>query len=201
MRQYSLDKIIFKEGYSLKDLMKEKRVIFFDIDSTLGGSTSFHGQYYFENQKKEIKEQCEAFKERLGVNFSLADFKAVDLNCLAMFLRTLKDTNSVAFCISSWMTSSRVRGDKANINTIELIEKVFQERFPEWESGIIVGGSSESPTSRGLFCKELSEYINSDYFVIDDSHHEYDIRDGLIEVDGDCGYQFKNHRKILESWK
>ena len=94
----------------------------------------------------------------------------------------------------------KIFGPPGTGKTHTLIEKVFQETFPEWESGIIVGGSPESPTSRGDFCKEMSEYSNSDYFVIDDSHHEYKIREGLIEVDGNCGYVYRDHRKIIETW-
>lgn len=196
----NLDRVILKEDYTLEDLKKEKRIIYFDIDSTLGGSSLHHGIYSFEKYRNEKKVQCDAFKKRHGVNFSIMDFRAVDIMCLAMFLKTLKETNSVAFCISSWMSSSRIRAGAVGMNPITLIEKVFQETFPEWESGIIVGGSPESPTSRGDFCKEMSEYSNSDYFVIDDSHHEYKIREGLIEVDGNCGYVYRDHRKIIETW-
>lgn len=196
-----LNKIFLKENYTLEDLMKEERVIFFDIDSTLGGNTSHHGIYSFEKNLNEKLEVFEAFKKENNVNFSAADFIAVDATCLAMFFRTLKDTNSVAFCISSWVTTCSTRGDKSNINPMTLMEKVFQETFTEWESGTVVGGYSQEPSSRGVFCKKVAEAITADYFIIDDSHKEYDVRDGLVEVDGDCGFVYRDYRTIVEKWK
>lgn len=194
------DRIIFKENYTMEDLKKEKRIIFFDIDSTLGGSSLHNGMYSFPEISNKKKEEFEVFKKRLGVNFSFMDYRAVEPICLGMFLRTLKDSNAVGFCLSSWVISCKVRGDNANINPIKLIEEVFIDNFSVWERGIIVGGIGSSPMDRGNISKKIADHVNSDYFVIDDSHHEYDIRDGLIEVDGNCGYIYRNHREIMEKW-
>jgi len=193
--------IIFKNGYTIEDLKKEKRVVFFDIDSTLGGNSTHHGLYSFKEQRDLKKEKFKKFQEKYKIPMSGAEYQAVDISCLAMFLRTLKDTNSVAFCVSSWVGSFNCFVENTDMNPIYLIEKVFQDEFPQWENGIIVGGSSESPSSRGQFCKELSEYVEVDYLIIDDSYHEYDNKDGLIEVDGNCGYIYRNHCSIIDKWK
>lgn len=196
-----LKRIKFKDNYTLDDLKKEKRIIFFDIDSTLGSASQYHGFYSFDSMLEEKRIHFEKFKKELGVNFSFADFIAVERQCLAMFLRTLKETNSVGFCLSSWMVSATLRGDKSNINPLKLISMVFKEEFPEWDLDVIVGGLSTSPEDRAETVEKIITYTGSDGLIIDDSFDRYKNKKRLIGVDGDSGYRFRDHRVILSKWK
>lgn len=200
-----MENIILKSGYTLEDLAKEKRVIFFDIDSTLGGNSFFHGMLSFPSLRDEKRAEYEEWKEKNNIPyFKFIDYIALEKTCLGMFLRTLIDTGAVPFCISSWVTSCSISADKIedeDFNSIAIMQNVFENVLSEWKMTDIVGGRSLNPLSRADFCEALAEKYGFDYFIIDDSWHVYENKKNLIEVNGQCGYQYDNHRKILEKWK
>ena len=67
--------MFLKKDYTFEELLKEERVVYFDIDGTLGGSINMH-KYKMkkEYQSKKRAEMNEMFK-RIGVyTFSLGDY-------------------------------------------------------------------------------------------------------------------------------
>lgn len=200
-----MNNIILKSGYTFEDLAKENRVIFFDIDSTLGGNSFFHGLLSFEGQREEKRIEFEAWKAANNIEyFKFIDYIALEKTCLGMFLRTLLDTGAVPFSISSWVTSCSVGAEKRNVenfNAIDLMDLVFKGVLNEWDMTNIIGGRSLNPLDRGDFCEALAKKYGFDYLIIDDSWHVYENKKNLIEVDGNCGFQYKDYRKILEIWE
>lgn len=192
--------MFLKKDYTFEELLKEERVVYFDIDGTLGGSINMH-KYKMkkEYQSKKRAEMNEMFK-RIGVyTFSLGDYTSMDKESLALFKKLLIETNAKAVCISSWVTTMclREKGDKTieEFSELDMLNEVFRGTFKEWSDDLIVGGI-DFHYNRGKYLKQLikKHNIKGNHIVLDDgAGRGYPENDLTVSVDSQHGFSEKEY--------
>lgn len=122
--------------YYKEELLQDtENLVFFDIDATLSSSNEW--QLLIKNPKyKAFKESF--YKEWETIKFVY--FKNLNHTSIALFANLLRQTNSKAFCISSWNT----KGHNISPNLyIQQLQEAFQsiyEYFPDnWLLGYSCG--------------------------------------------------------------
>jgi hypothetical protein len=194
--------MFYKEGYNLEDLLKEESLVFFDIDSTLGSRASHESYKKDESYKIEKRAQMEKIKKDLNVHFfSFADFVALDIQCLAMFQKLLKDTNSKAVCVSSWVVSLERRTKKCP-NEVKLLNAVFKATYENWEEGLVVAGIHMGG-DRGEQLNDLLEEqpLTKKNVLVDDSVGHYPETERTVKVNGITGFDYSCYEDAVNKLK
>jgi hypothetical protein len=173
-------------------LPKTKKIIFFDIDSTLSTSTDHHffgRMKNYQDYKKSIYQDWETIR--------FYDFQSLSHSCIALFAGLLAQTGAKAVCVSSWNRSS-----KAELYVKEL-QQAFETmgEFPEdWLLGFSgCGGGDRYEHSMLPLIKEIK--FKGEYVALDDGGFEYSNQENVIIVDGRLGFNFYDYEKALKVLK
>ena len=193
-------KLFLKENYTIEDLQNENKIIYFDIDNTLGSRTGSDGYKDSEKfNKRKLKELNFFLKTNNLSPFDFSDFTSPEIHCLGMFMKLLKETNSKAICVSSWCITLQTRCTD-DIDAIKLLDLIFKHVFEDWEEGLIVGLNSFSGDRADEAINFTKQHgLTNNYLVVDDAVGiSYKETDKTINVDGILGFTYYNYKEAKD---
>jgi hypothetical protein len=180
----------FKENYNMINFQKESKLVYFDIDETLGSFTAFfdnadNNAFYDEKEKEMFALEKKYNLRSIGIK----NYTSPKPECLALLLKLLKETNSKAVCVSSWSVKLRIVANK-QMNPVNVLDIIFKSIYPDWEFGYIVALNNVGGERAARIASMTKEHdLTDNYILIDDAVGFYYPADNhTVPVNGNLGY-------------